>query len=253
MPDPAIFLPAVIGHRGARGIAPENTLAAMEAAAALGLGWVEIDIRLSADGICVLCHDATLKRVTGRRLRLSRLTARQLSGIFPGGKKTGTEGDCSRTIPDLDRALRTARRLGLGLDIELKNCGTRNRQLVRAAAELIAPACSGGDVPVLVTSFRASLLAAFTRAAPGIPVGLVMKKIRRGWRRRVERLGCVAVCCRAQALDAASVRSFRDAGLMVIAYNVNDAPTAEKLLQWGVISVISDNPSALSALVARRR
>lgn len=249
MTGSALLLPAVIGHRGVGNLAsentsaPENTLAAMEKAAALGLGWVEIDIRLSADGICVLGHDATLKRVTGRRGRISRMTARQLANISP-------DSGISKNIPDLDQALHLAASLGLGLDIELKNCGTRNRRLARAAAISINAACSGGEVPVLVTSFRASLLAAFSRASPEIPVGLILKKIRFGWRRRVEALGCQVVCCASQALDAGKVRSFRDAGLTVIAYTVNDVETAETLLRWGVNSVISDDPAALLAAVA---
>ncbi|MFQ5764458.1 MAG: glycerophosphodiester phosphodiesterase, partial [Rhodospirillales bacterium] len=65
-------LPPVIGHRGAAGLAPENTLAAMRAAGQAGAGWVEFDVRLSRDLECMVIHDATLARTTGRRAPVSR-------------------------------------------------------------------------------------------------------------------------------------------------------------------------------------
>src|SRR5579862_3004583 len=57
-------LPPVIGHRGAAARAPENTLAGLRRAHALGCRWVEFDVRLTADGVPVLCHDSRLDRTT---------------------------------------------------------------------------------------------------------------------------------------------------------------------------------------------
>src|SRR5882724_5773943 len=55
-------LPPVIGHRGAAAHAPENTLAGLRVAKQLGCNWVEFDVRLTADGAPVLCHDPSLER-----------------------------------------------------------------------------------------------------------------------------------------------------------------------------------------------
>ena len=63
----------VIGHRGAAGRAPENTLAGLRRAKQLGCEAVEFDVRLTADGALVLCHDATLDRTTTGRGRVSAL------------------------------------------------------------------------------------------------------------------------------------------------------------------------------------
>src|SRR6266567_6060143 len=57
-------LPPVIGHRGAAAYAPENTLAGLRHAKALGCAWVEFDVRLTGDGALVLCHDPLLDRTT---------------------------------------------------------------------------------------------------------------------------------------------------------------------------------------------
>src|ERR1700719_4123597 len=62
-------LPPVIGHRGAAAQAPENTLAGLRRAKAVGCAWVEFDVRLTGDGALVLCHDPRLDRTTnGSRL-----------------------------------------------------------------------------------------------------------------------------------------------------------------------------------------
>ena len=61
---PGHALPRVIGHRGACGLAPENTIASFRKAAELGVRWVEFDVHLSADGIPVVIHDDTVNRTT---------------------------------------------------------------------------------------------------------------------------------------------------------------------------------------------
>ncbi|MGW3438152.1 glycerophosphodiester phosphodiesterase [Streptomyces bacillaris] len=56
--------PVVLAHRGASGYAPENTLAAVDAAKALGIDWVENDVQRTKDGVLVVVHDTDLKRTT---------------------------------------------------------------------------------------------------------------------------------------------------------------------------------------------
>ena len=56
--------PRVIGHRGAAGYAPENTLASVQYAAELGVKWVEVDVKITADEVPVLFHDNRLERTT---------------------------------------------------------------------------------------------------------------------------------------------------------------------------------------------
>src|SRR6187551_2113272 len=63
-PLQSMALPPVIGHRGAAARAPENTLAGLRRAKALGCSWVEFDVRLTGDGVPVLCHDPKLDRTT---------------------------------------------------------------------------------------------------------------------------------------------------------------------------------------------
>ena len=67
-----------IGHRGAAGHAPENTLAAIRKGIELGVDFVEIDVRCTADGILVALHDATVNRTTNGKGPIDRLTLRDV-------------------------------------------------------------------------------------------------------------------------------------------------------------------------------
>ncbi len=114
--------PAVIGHRGARGHAPENSMAAFEKGAALGADLVECDVHLSRDGQVVVIHDETVDRTTSKTGRVQDLTADDLAHLDLGD---------GRGVPRLaDLLAWVARQAGegtrgdpgaLGIVVEIKN------------------------------------------------------------------------------------------------------------------------------------
>ena len=71
----------IYGHRGARGEAPENTLASFDKALQAGVTRVELDLHLSADHQLMVIHDPTLQRTTGIRGKVARHTAEQLTRL----------------------------------------------------------------------------------------------------------------------------------------------------------------------------
>ncbi|HKG21875.1 MAG TPA: glycerophosphodiester phosphodiesterase family protein, partial [Blastocatellia bacterium] len=77
--------PLVIAHRGASGLAPENTLAAFKMAIGLGADGVEMDVQLSADGKAHVIHDLRVERTTNGAGRVASLTSRQLGNLDAGG------------------------------------------------------------------------------------------------------------------------------------------------------------------------
>ncbi|MEK7278389.1 MAG: glycerophosphodiester phosphodiesterase family protein, partial [Chloroflexota bacterium] len=79
--------PAVIAHRGASAAAPENTLTAFTSAAALGADAVELDVKLSKDGVPIIMHDPTVDRTTDGRGRVADLTLAALKRLDAGAKK----------------------------------------------------------------------------------------------------------------------------------------------------------------------
>src|SRR5437016_11481927 len=74
----------IVGHRGAAGVAPENTLPSFEAAWAAGVGWVETDVHLTRDGVPILLHDATLDRTTTGHGPVSAVTWEDLRAVDAG-------------------------------------------------------------------------------------------------------------------------------------------------------------------------
>ena len=73
-----------IGHRGAAGYAPENTLAAVQKGIDLEVDFVEIDVRRTADGVLVALHDATINRTTSGKGRVEALSLRELRAFDAG-------------------------------------------------------------------------------------------------------------------------------------------------------------------------
>ena len=134
-------LPCVIGHRGAAARAPENTLAGLRRAKALGCGWVEFDVRLTADGAPVLCHDAgsTGRPTGGGRMARCRCSESAIAMPAPGSARSSP----ASAMPTLDEALDLATELGLGTNIEIKS--DRGRDVATAAAVAAAAAARRGN------------------------------------------------------------------------------------------------------------
>ncbi len=106
--------PLAIAHRGACDYAPENTLKSFRIAADLCSEMWELDIRVSADGVCVVAHDDNLTRVTRRGLRVSEAPWNEIAALrLPEGQH----------IPRLEEVIELAQQTGCGLYIEIKSEG----------------------------------------------------------------------------------------------------------------------------------
>src|SRR5258706_4912106 len=80
----ASALPRLFGHRGAAGVAPENTMPSFERAVAAGVGYLELDVHATRDGTVVALHDATLDRTTDATGRVRNRTLEDLHSIDAG-------------------------------------------------------------------------------------------------------------------------------------------------------------------------
>lgn len=107
--------PLAIAHRGASDYGPENTLKAFRIAADLCSEMWELDVRLSADGVCVVAHDDNLTRVARRGLRVSEANWDEISTLkMPE----------DQNIPRLEQVIKLAKKTGCGLYIEIKSAGS---------------------------------------------------------------------------------------------------------------------------------
>ena len=232
----------VIGHRGAAARAPENTLAGLRRAKALGCSWVEFDVRLTGDGVPVLCHDSRLDRTTDGSgliadLPLAALRARDAGSWF-GPQFAGER------VPTLEEALALAAELELGANIEIK--ADRGRDYATAAAVArIVKHLGGRASTVLVSSFLASAIAALRDLVPLVPRGILFRLVPRGWAAIALGLGCTMIGADHRRLRPRRVAAIRAAGYQLAAYTVNDPARARLLFDWGVASVFSDAPDII--------
>jgi glycerophosphoryl diester phosphodiesterase len=102
----------VVGHRGAMGHCPENTLASFERGLELGADWIELDVHVSRDGELIVIHDETLERTTNGHGAVREHTLAELKLLDAGN---------GQRIPTLDEVLAWARTRNTIVDIEIKN------------------------------------------------------------------------------------------------------------------------------------
>ncbi len=238
-------LPKVIGHRGAAALAPENTLAGLRLAAELGVRCVEFDTKLTADGRCIVFHDETLERTTDGRGRVAAsrydAIARLDAGAWFDARFTGER------VPSLDAALDTLFALDLAADIEIKACPGRESETGRAVGAALAARWPADRPAPLITSFSPESLIAVRAAAPAFPIGLLSRTLPGDWRARLEALDCRVFVCLHRQLTRRNVATLSEAGVTVMAFTVNEPWRAVELLDWGVASIVSDDPGAVLA------
>ena len=230
--------PLWIAHRGAGKLAPENTLAAFRVGAAHGYRAFECDVKLSADGVPFLLHDATLERTTSGLGTAGVRSWSELSRLDAGGWHS--RGFAGEPLPSLGGIARHCVRNGHALNIEIKPTPGDARRTGHIVALEAARLWAGQAVPPLLSSFEAEALGAACLAAPDLPRALLLDTLRDGWFDQAQALGCEAVVTNHALMDAALVGRLHRAGLRALVYTVNEAAEAQRLMGLGIDGMITD-------------
>jgi glycerophosphoryl diester phosphodiesterase len=251
-PDDAY--PVIVAHRGASSTHPENTLPAFEAAVELGADVVELDVRLSRDGVPVVMHDPAVDRTTNGSGAVHELTAAEIQTLQAGTPEIPAGVPTLREVLEL-----TSGRAGVAL--EIKNVpgeeafdGLRERIVEAVHMDLER---SGFEGPVLVVSFNPASIAASKVLASGVPTGLLTTEHvdpREALAHAIDR-GHDMVLPGSRALIPAEegfVREVHDAGLRVGTWTIDDAPTVRMLLDRGLDAVASNDPAMALAVASSR-
>ena len=142
-------MPKVWGHRGASGVAPENTLPAFDLARRMGADGVELDVQLSADGRLVVIHDETLDRTTTGSGPVAARTLDELRTLDAG---RGLAGYAGARIPTLDEVFELFAGTPVVVNVELKNSVVAYPGLEEKVLALVAAA--GMADRVLLSTFN---------------------------------------------------------------------------------------------------
>ncbi|HXG41283.1 MAG TPA: glycerophosphodiester phosphodiesterase family protein [Dehalococcoidia bacterium] len=230
-------LPLVISHAGCAGHAPENTLAGIARALALGAEAVEVDVRSTADGVPVLLHDATLDRTTDGRGPLRSWTLDRLRRLDAGS---------GERVPTLAEAAALAAGRAL-LVAEIKEPGIEGQ--VEAS---LAPL---GPEDAQVWSFLPQVLASYGRIAPRRRrVLLVGAEAMARWPLpllQAREVGAAGLGLPHEAVTLKVAAQVREAGLLLYAWTADDPSHLERLLLLGPDGVVSNYPER--ALRLRRQ
>lgn len=247
--------PLAFAHRGAAADAPdgvagaENSMAAFERAIRLGYRYLETDVRVSRDGVAVLFHDATVRRVTGAPGRIAELSWLELSRLRVAGREA---------IPRLDDLLASWPEVRLNLDLKVdtavdalvtavRRAGAADRVCVGSFSDARLARARAALGPRTATSlgpreaFALRLAAWSGPAARSVPVPAVA--------------ACAQVPPRVRRLPVVD-RRFVDAahrrGLQVHVWTVDDPAEMRRLLDLGVDGLMTDRATALRDVLADR-
>ncbi|MDU0349693.1 glycerophosphodiester phosphodiesterase [Actinomyces sp. MRS3W] len=239
---------AVVAHRGGGGEAPENTWSAVEHVAALGLSWMETDLRSTADGVVVLSHDADLTSRAGDPRRIVELTWEELAGLDAGD---------GRPFVRLDEVL--AAHPGIRFNIDLKDSA-----VVQPALQVVREADALGRVRF--ASFSARRLAVLRRQEPRATTSLGVSDVaglmllseaavpvpHTRWSWANGRVDAAQVPLDFHGVPVVTPRFIAQAhgaGLEVHVWTVDDPAQMRRLAAMHVDAIITDRPAlALEAL-----
>ena len=242
----ALRIPRVYGHRGAAASAPENTLAGVRRAAAVGAGAVEFDVKLTADGVPFCLHDDTLDRTTDGKGDAGRLTLAELERLDAGS--WFGPAFAGERLPTLAAILDLILELGLGANVEIKPSRGREAETGAVVADEVARRWPGDRPPPILSSFRAVSLEAARDRQPDLPRGYLIEVPPAGWQAEVDRLGCATLHVGHAKLDRARMDELTAGGRPVLLWTVNDPARARALMSWGASAVITDAPELMAGL-----
>lgn len=238
----------VIGHRGARGEAPENTLPGFLHARAAGACHFELDVRLSWDERAVVVHDATVDRTTDESGEIAEFPASHLASLDARRNTAGWH--CPVGIPTLEEVLIACSDTeSWQLEIKHDHPG-RIKPLLHEMAAIIdrlhiadRVTLTSLDIAVLeLARTEVPLLARGYVAETGIPEPVATAL----------QLDCELLVCNWQLVDAKLVADAHAAGLPVSVWTVNDMLVVERMRNAGVDSLITDFPTAMLAHLKMR-
>ena len=239
--------PLVIAHRGASGVAPENTLAAFEVAISAGADAIELDVTRCSSGELLVIHDSTVDRTTngsGLVHTMSYLVLRDLdAGCWFSEEFRGQQ------LPSLSEVLDSVGGR-IKLNIEIKGHRLRDERIEVDIAGLVRQRHL--EDSVVISSFNPLSLRRMRQIAPGIKRGLLYSSempfyLARAWSRVL--VSPDALHPHYTMVDESYVRWARRKGYRVNVWTVNHLPEMERLIALGVDGIITNHPSLLRGIL----
>lgn len=232
----------VVAHRGAAGLAPENTMASIHLAIEDGADWVEIDVQESGDGEVVVVHDSDFMKLAGVNLKVWEGSLEQIQHIDVGSWFASDYAD--QRVPTLAQVLETVRGYSR-LVIELKYYG-HDQQLEQRVVELVEAAGMSRDV--IIMSLEYAAIEKIRKLRPRWRVGLLSAQALGS----LTQLDVDFLSVNRSMATANFIRRSRAAGKQVFVWTLNDPVSISRMMSLGVDGIITDEPRMARDVVAER-
>jgi glycerophosphoryl diester phosphodiesterase len=244
--------PLIIGHRGASGVAPENTLAAFHEALAAGADGIEFDVRLTRDGVPVIIHDNTLRRTGRLPHRVADLSWAELSKVDVGSWFASSFAN--ETVPSLAELFTLFQSNTSTLYLEMK-CDSPAEQ--RPLAEACATAIDAHSLKerVIVECFQLPALKILKEIDPEIKTAALFEPtltnpsvfLDQSIINQATGVGAGAVALHHRLARKTLVQKAKLAGLHVAVWTVDDPSWIERARAIGIDALITNDPAAMLA------
>ncbi len=213
-----------IAHRGASAYEPENTIKAFERAIELGADAIELDVRLTKDGVPIIIHDESLDRVAGINAKVADLSLNDVRKVRVFG---------SEPIPTLEEVLASfAPRIPIFIEI-------KDVRASKPVAELVQRL--GFVDRVLIISFYQEALKTVKEISKDFAIGLIVN--RRGVNiREYIHLNIDAILPRYDVVTPRFVQEAHAHNIKVYAWTINDPTTALRMIGFGIDGIATDRP-----------
>lgn len=240
----------VVGHRGNPTYAPENTMESFRQALAAGAECVELDVRVSADGVAVIIHDPTVDRTTNLSGAVVSLSARQIRSADAGARFTRDGGrtfpyrEKGIRVPTFEQVLTELAEVPILIEIKSAAASVEARRVIER---------HGAESRCVIESFDAAALEPFrgSRIAVGASRSDATRLLRRVLTRQPATSLPYSVICLPRSVHgvplpiASLVRLTRPASCLVHVWTVNDPAAARRLWRVGVHGIVSDDPGLI--------
>jgi len=264
--------PKNIAHRGARSLAPENTIAAARQAVENGADMWELDVTITADGELIVLHDESLKRTTNiasvfpdrapwkaHTFLMNEIRELDAGSWFveqdPFGQiQSGavSEEDCQsyigEKIPTLEEALLFTRDKDWRVNVEIKDAGNGPGSGIIVERVLYLIRKLSMTEHVLISSFNHNYLIRSKQMAPQVSTGALVLMPAMFAANKLGQMHAQAYHPRKGAISPYRIKALQDRGFAVNVWTVNDENDLARYIGWGADGLITDFPQRLQAM-----
>jgi glycerophosphoryl diester phosphodiesterase len=256
--------PLIIAHRGASVVAPENTLAAFALAMESGADGIELDVRLSRDGVPVVIHDETLRRTGLRKEAVAQMSAKDLAEVDVGSWFNLTHPALARDeyalecVPTLDQVFHLFLDRDAQLYVEMK-CGAKegSADLTQAVAQLIKEHRLHSRV--IVVSFDLAAIAQTKLIDSAIRTGALFEpksdlttivRKQRMIKAAIDH-GANEILLHRSVATSGAVRLATESELPAVVWTVDDPKWLGRARRMGIHALITNDPAKMAGSEAR--